>query len=205
MTQFGSSTFGDTPFGSPEQFDTVANTLNDVQPVHHLSRDEPLADLLRTFGALSDDLSGRIESVYWQRYAATATREQLDLLAEVVNVDQQTDEPDAAFRRRVQAAYLAALSRGTYEDIAKVAMKLLDTSPDKVTVRRARNTADPATCVVETSSAVIDDAPFTQGEMQEIIGRAAVGGHRVILRQSDVFTWGDPDNGWGTDWGKSVQ
>lgn len=182
-------------------FTEARETFEDEQPIHALRDDEPLADLLRTVLTELDDLDDEIATVFDGRFIETATGDELDFLASTVNIQRKTDETDERLRRRVRGVYEAAQSTGTYEDVAQVALFVLDADPEQVNLDPARETVDPATAVVEVEDAVINDSPFTEAEIERLLRRSAVGGHRLTLQRSNVFTWGDPDLGWGTKWG----
>lgn len=180
-------------------------TFEDVQPAVTVKDDEPLTTLLEVAVNQFQRLDLEIDELYDQRFVDTATSEELERLGANVGIDRKTGEGDDKYRKRVRAGYAAATSRGTYEDIARVALLVLDAAPTEVTIDRARDTADPGTALVLADSSVVDSSPFTISEMEEILGDAAVGGHRVILQRSDVFTWDDSSLGWGTDWAAHVE
>jgi hypothetical protein len=181
-------------------FEDVRNEYESIQPIQTIRDGEPLADLLRVTATLLDRLDDDITALEDQKYIATADRDRLELLGANIQLDPKTGEATDTYRRRLAAAYVAALSRGTYGDIAETTLVLFDTSPGNVSLRPARETTAEATAVVEVPSAIINDAPFTQTEAENIIRRAATGGHRIVLQKADVFTWDDANNGWGTQW-----
>ena len=134
-----------------------------------------------------------------------ATEGHLDKLGEAVNAQRPTGEDDDTYRRRVKAAYVAAFSDGTYEDIAKTTVRLLDVNPDSISIRKANESSDPATAIIEVDGTALKEAPFDVSEIASILGRAKVGGHRVIIEEQDVFEFDSVDNGWGTEWGARVR
>jgi hypothetical protein len=185
-------------------FRDVRETLQRVQPALRVTEDGNLDIYLRTILSQIKSLEADIGEVADQRFVETATGEELERLGEQVGVERKTGEADSALRRRIRAAYAAARSTGTYEDIAQVALLLLDADPSEISIVRAENTGSPGTARVEVPTPVLSASPLSEPQIVDILGDAAVGGHRIQIQQSDVFTWDDSSLGWGTDWGDTL-
>lgn len=180
-------------------------TFEEVQPAARIRSGNPVHNLLDVYVQRLTDIDTTVEDLYDQKYIDTATGEELERLGRNVGVERKTGENDAKLRLRVKAGYETATSDGTYEDIAQTALIVLDADPSQVDIDTARDTADYATALVRANSSVISASPFTTAEIESLLSDAAVGGHRIILQATDVFTWDDANRGWGTVWGKHVE
>lgn len=183
--------------------DEAVDILTDIQPAID-PNDPEVRRMLSLFTRQMDRLAVDINEIFAERFIDSATGAQLDFLGHNVGVKRPTGEGDDKFRKRVQAGYIVASSTGTFGDIAQAAAALLDTDPANISIKRAKDTADPATAVVLVTKEVLNNSPFTNSEIGDLLGRAAVGGHRVVILQSGAFTWDDSNLGWGTEWGESI-
>lgn len=205
---FGSDAFGDGRFGNVDPQPSaleVHDALDAVQPALEPQDGDPLDDWLTVIMRMQQRFDTRLDQVYEQRYIDTAIGASLDTLGNVVDVDRDTGEGDESYRRRVKTGYIAARSSGTYEEIAEVAKRTLGADAADISLVPARDTSDPATAKVKVQSDVLNNAPFTNSEIGDMLGDAAVGGHRITVVQQDAFTWGDSSLGWGTDWATVIK
>jgi len=182
---------------------TLENTL-ERQPALDGNNEEVRAAIGFLSSAV-DDLVVDANDIAEAELIEYATEGHLDKLGDAVDVQRPTGEDDDTYRRRVKAAYTAAFSDGTYEDVAKTAVRLLNVSPKSISVRRADESNDPATAVIEIDNTALDETSFDINEIVSILGRAKVGGHRIIIEEQDVFTFDNSENGWGTDWGARIR
>lgn len=205
---YGSYTYGSGGYSSIEHVDEddlvltddFVDTLTDIQ-----SALDPLdGEVNRAAELLSEQyvrLTYNVDVLYDERYVDTATGTELDRLGANVGVRRPTGESDAKFRKRVKAGYVTANSRGTFSDVARAAVAILDCDTNQVSLERARHTSEAATARLSVEGTVLDNSLFTNTEIKDVLSDALVGGHRLELQRNDVFTWGDSTNGWDTEWG----
>jgi len=161
--------------------------------------------ILKTLKRQLDRLDIEIDELYEERLIDTANGEHLERIAARYDLDRKRGESDEKLRLRTRAARLVAQSRGTYEDIARVALAVLDTEPEQVNLIRPSKSGKKGTGVLRVSSAALDGTPFSDAELISILSDAAVGGHRITIESGDAFRYGDPANGWGTTWAQVIE
>lgn len=185
--------------------DGYVKTLRREQPGIVVPEDSDGRDIVETFKRQMDRLDMEIDELHEQRFVDTATGKHLERIGARFGVEKKEGESEEKFRKRIEGARNASLSRGTYQDVARVAIDIMDTDPSNIDLKRAYETGDEGTGVVTVPGNVIDDSPLTQSEMANILSDAAVGGHRIQIQQSDAFTFGDSNLGFGTEWGQTIE
>lgn len=180
-------------------------TFNEFQPAYNVEEGEPLHDLLQTIIKELQRIDLDIDQLYDQRFLSTATGEELERLGDIVDIDRKTGEGDNKLRQRIRGGFAVAVSKGTYDDIARVGHLVLDADPSDINIVTAEEvydkTGDPATVLIESDQSVIDSSALSSTEMETILTDAVVGGHRITIQPRDVFTWDVSGLGWGTIWG----
>jgi len=161
-------------------------------------------DFLRVLKRQHERLTNDIEQLYDQLLIETATGEFLERLGLKYNVERQTGESNEKLRKRMYARRDVANSRGTYKGIAQLAMTLFDADPHEVSVLRPSDTNEMGTAEIQVPQQRFDNAPFTKSEIGDLLSDAAIGGHRIRVAEANVFRFGDPDNGFGTEWGQTI-
>ena len=178
-----------------------ARAIFEAQAPIRVEQDDPLYDWLTLIVNELNRIDTDIDTLFDNRFLATAHGAHLERLAQNVGIDRKTGEGDDKLRQRARAGYAAAVSTGSYEGVARVALLALDASPGEVSLVRTEDTTDDATTVVKTPSNVIDDSPLSESEILAILEDAIIGGHRIEIQRTDVFTWDDSAQGWDTVWG----
>lgn len=148
-----------------------------------------------------------IEEVYDDRFLQTASGEELDKIAALVEATRKSNESDQKFRKRIQAIFTARASDTTYDSVASLVLMLLDADASTITINRPPTTADTQ-ITVDAPSTVVDDSIFTESEITSLIEDALPAGHSATITKSGTFAFaGDDSNleGWneGT-WSTSV-
>jgi hypothetical protein len=166
-------------------------------------RDTEVARLVKTLAQLYYRLDTDIDTLRRSRYIESATGRELDRIGRSVNVFRPDGESDSKFRRRVFAGFARAQSTTTFEDFARVCLKVLDADPSDVRLAQDYST-DLGTIIVRVTTATLDASPFTNSEIVGLLEGAAPMSRRVVIQPTDVFTWGDTDKGWGTQWGGDI-
>jgi len=161
--------------------------------------------LLRLYQHQYDRLESDIEELYDERIVATATGSHLERIGTKYDIERKTNESDERLRKRIEARRLVGLSRGTYGDIAKLALVLFDTESSEIQLEPSSVTSEDGTGKVRVPTDLIDSSPFTEAEIADIISDAAIGGHRIVVENRDAFRWDDTNYGWGSPWVKTVE
>jgi len=155
-----------------------------------IDADDPLAALLRTLVSQYRRVDSEIDGVYGERFINSATGRELELLGANVGVDPRTGESEAAFRARVRAGYLIAISDGTFNAIARAARALFDADADEITLDGPPATSGGVGRVI-VSAVRLDEAPLTQTEAATTLTDAAPLGHRIEVLSDDAFLFGE--------------
>lgn len=174
------------------------------QPAVQPEKGSKARDLAKVYKRQMDRLDIEIDRIYEQRFVETATGEELERLGAKYGIRRKSGEDDEKLRLRIGAAQQVSQSRGTYKDIAQIALEVLDCEPEQITLIRPSESGEPGTGIIRVQGDVIDDSPFTIAEIANLLGDGAVAGHKIEVQQSDAFTFGDADNGFGTEWGQFI-
>jgi len=160
--------------------------------------------LVATLAAVYYRLGSDLDQLRRDRYVETATGVELERRARPLGVERPTGEGDDAFRRRALAGRARATSRTTFEDFAETCLEVLDADPDQL-----RLTVDyddePGAVIVEATTTVIEASPFTSDQIVAFLEASLPMSRRVVLRPTDVASWGDGEKGWGTQWGGDIE
>jgi len=185
---------------------TAINAIRREQPALRFPDDDKVGrPLVTVLKRQMDRLDTEIEKIYDQRFVETATGPHLERIAAGFDIKRKTDESDVKLRKRIKAARNVAQSRGTYRDVAQVALDVLDANPSQIELVRPRDHGQMGLGIIRVDGSVLDNSPFTNDEIESILSDAVVGGHRIRIEQIDAFRFGDPDNGWGTAWAEIIE
>ena len=160
--------------------------------------------LVKTLAAVYYRLGSDLDQLRRDRYLETATGVELERRARPLGIERPAGEGDDAFRRRALAGRARATSRTTFEDFAETCLKVLDADPDQL--RLTVDYADePGAVIVEVTTAVIDASPFGTDQIIAFLEASLPMSRRVVLRPTDVASWGDTEKGWGTQFGGDIE
>lgn len=165
--------------------------------------DTEVAQLVEVLASVYYRLDTDIDQLRRDRYTGSATGRELDRHGREVSVSRPTDEDDPAFRRRVQAGRGQATSQTTWDDFAQLCLDVLGADPEQVRLSMGDG-SELGAVIVEITTTVLDDAPFSETEIVGFLEGALPMSRRVVLRPTDVATWGDAEKGWGTQWGGDI-
>lgn len=166
-------------------------------------QDTEVARLVETFADIYYRLDVDIDQLRRDRYAESATGTELDRIGREVGVQRPLGETDAAFRRRVLAARSRATSQTTWDDLAEICLQVLDADESDVELE-VDYTDELGAVIVRITTEVLEAAPFSQAQIVEFLESALPMSRRIVLRPTDVATWGDAEKGWGTQWGGDI-
>ena len=187
---------------SADRYDSadIVQTLRQIQPGLRPTDSSDGYDLVRTLSRRYTDVYDTVDELYEQRLVESASGSHLDRLGAKYDVERRQNEDDEALRTRIVATRKASLSDGTYSDIADVAATALDVGGNRLDVRRPSETGRAGIAEVRVPDTEISDAPLTKSDVVDLLRDAAVGGHRIELIEANAFTFGDANNGFGTEW-----
>ncbi|OYR94044.1 hypothetical protein DJ71_02355 [Halorubrum sp. E3] len=164
-----------------------------------IDSDDPLAALLRTLVSQLHRVDAEIDDLYDQRFIDTATNRELELIGANVGVERRTGESDDSFRSRVRAGYRIATSDGTFKEIARAALALLDADPADIQLEGPPAT-DGGVGRVLVPDILVDESPLSQTEIASELTRAAPLGHRIEVLTDDTLRLGvSGDQGLGAE------
>jgi len=198
----------DEQTGTIDEYITAGRSTQPALRFPRVSAGEP-ADtgtaILKTLKRQLDRLDIEVDALYDERFINTANNDHLERIAARYDLDRKTNEPDSKLRQRTEAARRVAQSRGTYQDVAKVALALLNADPAEIEMVRPSESGEKGTGIVRVNSNVLDDTPLSNSELITILTEAAIGGHRIVIEEKNAFRYGDPANGWGSTWAQIIE
>lgn len=163
------------------------------------------SDLLKILLETTDDIDTSIDNIYDQLLIETATDEHLEKVGLRYDVKRKTGESDDRLRKRINTRQLIGQSRGTYQDIARVVRALFEVNLKEINLIPSSETADDGTAIIQIPKKEFNNFPFTQSELEDLLSDASIGGHRIVVQEKDVFRFDDPNNGFGSTWGRSFE
>jgi hypothetical protein len=144
---------------------------------------------LRVYGLALDRFQLRTEEVNKQQSIDTATNENLDKLAGEVDLVRQTGESDERLRFRTQIQKAVTRSDGTLKGLETV---LCIVFGEQTTATMSLSTPSSEPIVQLTMpSAVIDDAPLTESELEDALDDAIPASDRLRILTDDTFIFGE--------------
>jgi hypothetical protein len=171
-------------------FDDARSIFPNAAIRQYLEEGDELAAILKTFIDALDRLDADMDDIYDNRFIESATNEQLELLAANVGVERKSGESETSFRSRTRAGYLIAISEGTYEDVAKATLALLNTGSSGITFENPPNT-NGGVGRIELQQTIIDDSALTQQEIADELTEAVPLGHRIEIISTDTWRLGE--------------
>lgn len=168
-------------------------------------KDKPkLAALLAAFTAQADDLETAFQELLLNRAIDTSEGAQLDEIGVIVG-QERSGLGDDDYRRYLRARVAANKSRGTAEDILKIARLLVN---DEAATYELTNWGVAAFDIRVATVETTDDVATV---ILAFLQAAVAGGVRVIVHYSltdpsNTLIWGSSDPGqlWGAEWSGSI-
>jgi hypothetical protein len=158
------------------------------------ARFEDGTELARFIGVLAATYSvveSDINQLYDSRYVDSASGLELDRLGLEFGVTRPPGEGDTRFRKRVGIGRKISFSRTTWDDLAEVALDLLETEEGKLRITKDFD-AELGAVIVRAYTSDIDDSPFTEAEIIDFLERAIPGSRRIKLEYLNGFQFSDP-------------
>ena len=125
------------------------------------------------------------------RLIESATGLELERKAREVGINRPDGEGDDTFRRRALAGRTRAKSQATYEEFAHGVLQFLDAGPSDVELT-VDYTDELGAVIVEVSSSIIDEAPFTVSTIERYLEGMIPMDRRVVIRTTDGFQFSSP-------------
>lgn len=168
--------------------DDLFETLLEGNPNDPLrfNDDDLLQDIVCTLAQTLDDFDGRASDVRNNIFLDTASGDALDARGVVVQTPRESGETDDRYRKRLQAAYSAHMSETTIEEFSNIAKLLLDASANEISVSGA---ADRPVVIVRAALSVVNDAPFTNQEIVNLLEQSIASAHAIELEESGTFVF----------------
>jgi hypothetical protein len=177
------------------------NELYDAWPIagHNPEISDNLDDLLQTLATQLYYIDTDISETREAGFLTKATGEDLEKLARPFGVERERGESDDRLRRRAVARSIALASNGTYDDVVAAVETLLQTKNFELAPAES---VDGGAIELTLPSAVIDDVPFTQAEIQAEIDQTIPATATVSVVTDDTFVFAGTDSGAGWDEGR---
>jgi hypothetical protein len=166
--------------------------------------DTSVAQLVDVLASVYYRLDADIDQLRRDRYVESATGRELDRRAVPLGVRRPSGESDDVFRRRALAGRARSTSRTTWDDFAEAVLAVLDAEPDEVELE-VDYEQELGAVIVRVASTVLDESPFDDSEIVSLLNGALPMSRRVVIQPTDVATWDDPERGWGTQWGSTIE
>ncbi len=150
-----------------------------------------VARMVETLATIYHRIDVDIGQMREDRYIETATGRELDRRATPLGAERPTGESDDVFRRRALAARARSTSTTTFEDFADAVLTTLDAEPSDVELK-VDYVDELGAVIVRADSSVLDESPFSESEIKNLLDGAVPAGRRVVLRKTDGFQFSDP-------------
>ena len=158
--------------------------------------DEVWSALLGAFAAEYEELESALEEVLEQRFVATATGEQLDMIGDLFGMDRRTDESFADFRARVQTGLRRQITSGTIPEIVETLGVLMDIDENEIRISEPAD--ETLTFEARIPATALIDSEVSRELMPELldeISAVGVNGRSVSFTFVDTGVFvaiGDP-------------
>lgn len=136
---------------------------------------------------LSDDLV----EINAAHHIDTAIDEELDKIGEIVDVQRETGETDPRYRARIKAAFRAAITGTTHEDVLEFVSTLLETPSERVNINWLPSV--PGTALVSVFEADIMNASITVDDLEEFATQIVPAGHKIVVELRGTFRFDGDD------------
>lgn len=117
----------------------------------------------------------------------TAIDEELDKIGSLAGVTRQTNEKDPRFRARIMAAFRAAVTGTTHEDVLEFVSTLLETPGSRVDIDWLDSV--PGVARISVFEEDLNTASITQEDLAEFATQIVPAGHRIIVELKGTFTF----------------
>jgi hypothetical protein len=130
----------------------------------------------------ADQFDADLEDAYDAHHIDSVVGDELNRLAQLVDVDRITGETDDKFRARIKAAFRTGNIGTTYDQFVEFTASVLNASVDDLTF----NTS-PAVVTVTGDSNVYNNINITASELIDVLGGAVPAGHEVNVVEEGTF------------------
>lgn len=207
ITIYGSlDIFGDATFVSDVGFTLFGDNRNIERAESEWDSGIAFQPNSNTYGLVdallqaADQFDYDLEDAYDAQHINSATGEELDRLATLVNIDRIQGETDDKFRARIKAAFRTGNIGTTYDQFVEFSASILNADVSDLTY-----STKPAVVTVSGDSSVFNSINITASALSGVLGGAVPAGHEVNVVEEGTFevkadgTADDPDEGLTAD------
>lgn len=189
---YGSGGYGSGAYGGgritgyrPDNLNNLLDAWDDIA-LPALPREDNWR-FLRAVGAELECLDNEINNVDGTFHINDATGEQLELIADIANLNRQDGENDDELRARVKATVVAGLSDAVADYVIGFAGSLLEADPSNLRLQLDLND-QPKVVILRIPQTIFNDTTLTASQIQDLLNDALQAGARFELQ-----TGGFPD------------
>lgn len=153
-------------------------------------RDTEVARLVGVLAHVYDRIDDDIDTMMDSRSIETAAGDELDLKALEFDTVRPQGESDSTFRLRVKAARTSLKSETTFEEFAEGCLQFLGANPSDIELI-VDYTDELGAVIVLVDSRVIDNSPFSEPTIVNLMETMIPMDRRVVLRAQDGFQFSD--------------
>lgn len=186
---FGGGQYGQGLYAfSNDQIDTIRDAWDSGGIAFHSeSNTHNLEKAISTpLAFVSDD----IEEINAAHHIQTAIDEELDKIGVLAGITRNTGESDPRFRVRIMAAFRAAITDTTHEDVLEFITTILETSSSRINIDWLPDV--PGTAMVSVYEEDINNAAITASDLEMFSTQIVPAGHRIIVQLRGTFTFDGP-------------
>lgn len=192
IIEFGEGDFGEVSFN--ETTDDNEQRLRELLNERAINvSDDEVDAIITTLHVMADRIDVDGYNSFRERYVSTASLVGLRNLQRPFGLQKKDDETIDEYRTRIQGAYAAAASQGTYDQVATLALNLMDASSDEIALKTPPDIAPPNTVIIQTDPAVIDQLSLSTQTIEDFLEQAVPAGHAVQIEQRGTFEFDGPD------------
>ena len=145
-----------------------------------------------TLGEADDYVYRQLDHLLEARHIDSASGSQLDDIGALAGIQRNENESDDHYRARIQATIVAARSSGTHRDVLHATSTIVGVPVERIKTEYAweGGVNEPAKANIYLEERDVNNSPFTQSELNELIGETVLAGHEVdvIETAANPFT-----------------
>lgn len=153
--------------------------------------DTEIERLVETLASVYYRIDTDIGKLRDSRYVETADGRELERKARPLGIFRKKGENDERLRLRALGGRGRATSNTTFNELAELALLILEAEPEEVEFELDYGT-EPGALIVASYTARFDESPLTEDEIVELLEGALPMNRRVIPRRLDGFQFSLP-------------
>jgi hypothetical protein len=149
----------------------------------------PLFTILRALSKPINSLADDVDTLHTNAFLDEASDRELAQFARAVDLSRRANEDDNSLRTRVGVRRLALASDSSIDDFGDVLDEVFGTDTSNIRIESPGTTRN---INVTLSSALLDDIPLTQSELEGELERATAAGTEVAVVTRGAFRLDGP-------------